>query len=170
MINIAKLKYTNPEQTNIDMEVTIDEGTANQYVKAGDVIPFHYVPGDNSPVALAVRDALPQYGGQIGAYTPPPPPPEVFKTLSDVQLFTQLATGGYINNEEALAAVSSGDLPALFINALNNIGGKDKFQMQIKLQGATTFAWGSDLAKFVQTAMAAGDEDFKQFWRAASAL
>jgi hypothetical protein len=57
-MQIANLKYADSTNTFINMDVTLDEATANQFHSAGETIPFTYHPGDNWPVAVAVRELL----------------------------------------------------------------------------------------------------------------
>src|SRR4029077_3015593 len=69
IIDMTNMRYTNPEETHIDMMVLI-EGEAAAH-------PFHYMPdADDAPVTLAIKDILD--GGAeypIEPYVPPDSPP-----------------------------------------------------------------------------------------------
>jgi hypothetical protein len=73
-MQIANLKYADPTNTLINMDVTLDEATANQFHADGKMIPYTYRPGDNCPINLAIGNLLPQGGYTIAAYVAPPSP------------------------------------------------------------------------------------------------
>jgi hypothetical protein len=73
-MQLANLKYSNPSNTAINMDVTLDEATANQFHAAGETIPYTYVAGDTAPVNVAIGLLLAHGGYAIAAYAAPPPP------------------------------------------------------------------------------------------------
>jgi hypothetical protein len=71
-ITLTNLRYTNPEQSHIEMTVQLDEGEPFPY--DGTPIAFHYVPADGERMSVAVREELANGSYDIAPYEPPPPP------------------------------------------------------------------------------------------------
>lgn len=61
-ITIANLRYSDPTNTLIDMDVSgvVDDAT----------IPFTYMPGDTAPVSVAVKKILDGAQFEIKPYVP----------------------------------------------------------------------------------------------------
>jgi hypothetical protein len=55
-ITLSDLRHTNPEHTNIELTVALDLGQPFPF--DGTPIPFHYVPGDDAPFTLAIKNEL----------------------------------------------------------------------------------------------------------------
>jgi hypothetical protein len=74
-IALTNLRYSNPEQTNIELMVSLNTG--GQFPFDGTIIPFHYVPHDTEPFTLAIKDELAKGTYTIAPYVPPtkPAPP-----------------------------------------------------------------------------------------------
>ena len=63
---LTNLRYTNADQTCIVMDVQIDG-----HPILSSPHSFHYVPWDNEPVSLAVREALASGAHTIAPYVAP---------------------------------------------------------------------------------------------------
>jgi hypothetical protein len=63
---LTNLRYTNTENTTIEMVVQIDG-----HPVLNTPHPFHYVPWDSEPVAQAVKAALASGTYTIAPYVPP---------------------------------------------------------------------------------------------------
>lgn len=100
MITIANLKYIDPANTLIDMDVTRD----------GETFPFTYSPSDPASTAAEVRDLLALGGYQIAAYAAPSP--LVPSTILLEQFLIGLARNGVITVAEAIAWARGGTPPA----------------------------------------------------------
>ena len=97
-----------------------------------------------------------------------PPPPDI----SDRQFFQILAMHGLITQEEALAAVKTGEIPALFRTYVDHIDDpQEQFAVRMLLSGATTFErrhplidrLGDELLKLTP-------KDIDDLWREAAGL
>lgn len=64
------------------------------------------------------------------------PPPSV---TSDRQFFQQLAVQGTITQDEAIAAVATGTLPASMVALVNSLPLDQQFSANMLLKGATSF-------------------------------
>lgn len=65
--------------------------------------------------------------------------PSIPESLSKRQFYTQLALMGVISQSEALAVITSGDLPAAMETYISGIPEEDKFSTRMLLAGATSF-------------------------------
>jgi hypothetical protein len=65
-ITLTNLRHTNPEHTNIELTVSLDTG--GPFPFDGTPIPFHYVPFDDAPFTLAIKDELAKGGYTIDPY------------------------------------------------------------------------------------------------------
>jgi hypothetical protein len=74
-IALTNLRYSNGEQTNIELTVAYDIGRAFPY--DGTPIPFNYVPSDDAPFTIAIKAELANGNYTIAPYVPPaaPQPP-----------------------------------------------------------------------------------------------
>jgi hypothetical protein len=104
------------------------------------------MPGFPNPVILPNGDAV--YGanqiGQFGDWTMrewmmDAPAPTVPASISDRQFAQGLAHNGLITNDEALAWVSTGTLPAAFVAFIESLPVEQQFDVKIVLVGATQF-------------------------------
>jgi hypothetical protein len=80
IIDITDMRYTNAEQTNIDMiiyyEGYVDDEGNNK------PLPFHYVATDTEPMTLAVKDVLEGGPYPIAPYEDANSPPDAAGTSS----------------------------------------------------------------------------------------
>lgn len=99
--------------------------------------------------------------------TLPPPVPD---TISDRQFFQQLAVAGIITEDEALAAVKTGTLPASLQALVDAMPDGSKFNAEMLLSGATTFQRNHPLTTTLGSAMGFTSEQIDDLFRAASVL
>lgn len=107
-------------------------------------------------------------GGVPDAYVPPAAP--VPDTISDRQFFQQLAIAGIISQEEALAAVKTGDIPAALSGFIAALDDAARFNAEMLLSGATIFARNHPLTDAIAAAQGMKPEQVDDFFRAAAAL
>jgi hypothetical protein len=167
-MQIANLKYADPTSTLIDLDVTLDEATANEYHAAGETIPYTYHPGDTWPVNVAIGELLAQGGYTIAPYVAPPAP--VPARVSDRQFFQQLAIEGAITQAQALAAVKTGEMPPALLAIINAMPQADQFNALMLLSGATTFERAHPMTAAIAAATGRTVEQTDDFFRAAALL
>lgn len=97
----------------------------------------------------------------------PEPPPEV---ISDRQFFQRLANMSIITEDEALAAVQVGAIPAAMLAIINLMPEASRFAVKMLVAGATDFHRShEDVASFL-AAMNWTDAQRDQLWRDAAKL
>lgn len=116
-----------------------------------------------------------EIGGTIvgDVFTPPTRPPSVpyvQEIITDVQFFTALAHAGNITQDEAIAAVATGTIPATILAAVNALPADQKFVAQMKISGQTTFARRSPIVAALGASLGWTSEQIDGLWRAAAAL
>ncbi len=115
-----------------------------------------------------VRDMTPEEQAialAVGVEPPPPPPPPVPASISDRQFFQGLALNGVITQDEALAAVKTGDLPALIAAYVAELPDAEKFSAEILLSGATVFERAHPFTSRFGVAMGWTEAQLDEFWR-----
>ena len=109
-----------------------------------------------------------------GVFTPKPEDPvpnPVPQTISDRQFFQQLAIMQIITQEEALAAVKTGAIPAALQSIVDTIvDDQTRFNVEMILSGATTFERSHPLTNNIGTAYGMTSEQMDDFFRAAYVL
>lgn len=111
------------------------------------------------------------YDGET--FTPPPADPilePVPQFISDRQFAQQLAKLGLIANEEALAWVKAGVVPAAFDAFVQSLPEAQQFDAEMLLSGATQFDRYHQLTETFGAARGMTSEQIDDLWRAASAL
>lgn len=100
----------------------------------------------------------------------PVPPPPVPSEISDRQFFQQLAIEGIITQDEALAAVQTGTIPAVLQKIVDQMADDQKFGAKMILSGATIFQFNHPMT--IGIAMAYGWDEARRgaFFTAAGAL
>lgn len=99
------------------------------------------------------------------------PPSPVPMEISDRQFFQQAALAGFITEEEALAAVQTGSVPAAMQAIVDGIARMaDRFSAQMILSGATTFRRDHPLTSAIGSALGKTDAEIDEFFRAAALL
>ena len=92
------------------------------------------------------------------------------QTISDRQFFQQLAIAKVISQEEALAAVKTGDIPAALSGFIAALDDAARFNAEMLLSGATIFARNHPLTDAIAAAQGMKPEQVDDFFRAAAAL
>lgn len=108
-----------------------------------------------------------------GVYTPrpvPPPPPPKPSSISDRQFFQQLAVQGVITQDEALAAVRTGAIPAALQHLIDGLPSDQQFGATMILSGATTFERNHPLTIAIGAAYGWQAEQVDALFRAAAVL
>ncbi len=108
--------------------------------------------------------------GEVVIHTPPTPPEPVPPIISDRQFAQQLAKMGLITNEEALAWVRAGVVPAAFDAFVQSLPEAQQFDAEMLLSGATQFDRDHQLTETFGAARGMTPEQIDQLWRDAAAL
>jgi hypothetical protein len=108
--------------------------------------------------------------GKVVVYEPPTPKEPVPPTISDRQFFQQLAVMGLITENEALAYVQTGTLPAAFLSFIDQLPADQRFDAKMKLTGANSFDRNNPLVNEFAGMYGMASADVDNLWRAASTL
>lgn len=92
------------------------------------------------------------------------------QTISDRQFFQQLAIAGVISQEEALAAVKTGDIPAALSGFIAALDDAARFSAEMLLSGATVFQRNHPLTNAVAMAQGMTADQVDEFFRQAAKL
>jgi hypothetical protein len=95
------------------------------------------IPNDACNVDRVAYDAWIKMGGVPAPYVEPAP--AVPASISDRQFFQQLAVQGVITQDEALAAVKTGEIPPAIKQAVESLPPGQQFEATMIISGATTF-------------------------------
>ena len=109
-------------------------------------------------------------GNEPDPYEPPVVVEPVPDTISDRQFFQQLAIAGVISQEEALAAVKTGDIPAALSGFIAALDDAARFNAEMLLSGATLFQRNHPLTDAIAAAQGMKPDQVDDFFRAAAAL
>lgn len=140
--------------------------------------PTSWAPPEGCTI-IVEQDGAPVYeiGGTLvgGVYNPPPPmpaplPPPVLGFISDRQFFQQLAVQGVITNDEALAAVKTGTIPAALQGLINALPADQQFAATMLVAGATTFDRNHPLTLTIGQAFGWSSDQMDTLWIAAAEL
>lgn len=144
----------------------VDPHTWISYSIDGSGTPASMVRGqpvDASPAQLVAMGLTVQPDP-----TPAPPgPPDI---ISDRQFFQQLALQGVITNAEALAAVTTGTIPAALAAVVNALPSAQQFNAQMLICGSTTFSRSNPMTETLRQAMGWTSAQTDALWLAASQL
>jgi hypothetical protein len=125
---------------------------------------------------IAVASAMAQIGHvyRDGDFVDPTPaqttPPSVPQVISDRQFFQVLAMRGAISEQEAIAAVATGTIPAAMEMFVESLPQEQQFPARMLLQGAIEFRRAHPLVKTFGAGMGWSKADIDQLWRDGSAL
>ncbi|TNC14935.1 hypothetical protein FF100_04995 [Methylobacterium terricola] len=97
-------------------------------------------------------------------------PPPALPAVSDRQFFQALAQAGTISQDEALAAVMTGVLPARIEAAVAGLPEAEQFAARMLLSGATTFDRHHPMVAQLGAALGYDDAALDALWAAAAAL
>lgn len=126
-----------------------------------------------SGAKLASATDTPEWWPAVLAHGPAPftPPPAPVLDISDRQFFQALANAAIITPAEALAAVKTGDVPAVLQAIVDTIADAgERFATQMILSGATTFSRAHPLTEAVRLARGMSVAECDDFFRAAALL
>lgn len=99
---------------------------------------------------------------------PPTPPLPVPSSVTDRQFFHELAVRGLITEDEALDAVATGALPAVFKAAVDALPADQQFAAKMLLKGATTFERAHPFTEMLRTIMGISSEAVDDLFRSAA--
>ncbi|QCO05437.1 hypothetical protein [Azospirillum argentinense] len=153
----SRLCFFPDDEVYTDLPADLVEATPEEYAAflAGPVLGLVLAVGDDGrPVMVA----------------PPPPPAPVPPVISDRQFFQALAMDGYITTAEALAAVRTGDLPAVLADLLDHMDGDERFGAEMLLSGATEFRRDHAMTIVIGEARGLTPAEVDDFFRRAAAL
>jgi hypothetical protein len=108
--------------------------------------------------------------GEVVEYIPTPAPEPVPTIISDRQFFQQLAIMGLITENEALAYVQTGTLPAAFLSFIDQLPADQRFDAKMKLTGANSFHRDNPLVNEFAAMYGMSSEHVDDLWRAAATL
>jgi len=98
---------------------------------------------------------------------PPAPAPDI---ISDRQFFQQLAIIGVISQQEALAAVATGAIPAAMAALVEQLPDEQQFPTRMLISGATVFERSHPVAALIGGLYGWTSPQVDALWRDASAL
>lgn len=138
-----------------------------------DDVPERAPPGfPDGYIAIASEAVSPGWILRDGALVDPAPPAPslVPQTISDRQFFQQLAVQGIITQDEALAAIGPGTLPAALGALVSNLPAEQQFPASMLLKGAVQFERQHPMVAVLGQAFGWTSDQIDDLWRAASRL
>lgn len=101
---------------------------------------------------------------------PEPPSAPAPETISDRQFFQQLAIAGLITEQEALAAVKTGEIPQALQTLIARLPPDRRFAAEMLLSGATSFERNHAMTKAFADGLGWSEEQIGALWSAAASL
>ena len=132
-------------------------------VAIGDKAYKAWLALGNAPTRIASMDELKDVLIAAGVINVP-------QTISDRQFFQQLAIAKVISQEEALAAVKTGDIPSALSGFIAALPDAARFNAEMLLSGATVFQRDHPLTNAVATAQGMTADQVDEFFRQAAKL
>jgi len=132
-------------------------------VGTGDKAYKAWLAQGNAPTRIATMDELKDVLIAAGVIDVP-------QTISDRQFFQQLAIAKVISQEEALAAVKTGDIPAALSGFIAALDDAARFNAEMLLSGATVFQRNHPLTNAVAMAQGMTADQVDEFFRQAAKL
>lgn len=108
--------------------------------------------------------------GNVPDPEPPPLPPLPPSEISDRQFFQALAQAGEITQNEALAAVGTGTIPARMADAIAALPEEYQFPARMMVTGAVVYRRDSPMVAMLQQALGWTDEQTDELWQLAANL
>lgn len=118
--------------------------------------------------ARDIYDDLVATGVVVEPYAPPAPLVPV--AISDRQFFQQLAVMGAITQDEAIAAVATGTIPATLDGFVATLPQEQQFAARMLLKGATVFERNHPMTQLLAQGMGWTAEQLDALWTAAAVL
>jgi hypothetical protein len=111
-------------------------------------------------------------GGVPDPFTPfgLPPPPEFPNEISDRQFYQALAQAGEITEDEALAAVGVGAIPARMMDAIALLPAEQQFPARMLASGNVIFRRDSPMVAMLQHNLGWTDAQTDGLWKLAASL
>ncbi|QCN96675.1 hypothetical protein D3093_15150 (plasmid) [Azospirillum argentinense] len=109
-------------------------------------------------------------GNMATPFEPPAASTPVPASISDRQFFQQMAVDGYISQAEALAAVKTGNVPAILLALIADMPSGERFAAEMLLSGATTYERAHPLSVAIGEARGLTPEEVDAFFQAAAKL
>ena len=132
-------------------------------VAIGDKAYKTWLAQGNVPTRIASMDELKDVLIAAGVINVP-------QTISDRQFFQQLAIAKVISQEEALAAVKTGDIPSALSGFIAALPDAARFNAEMLLSGATVFQRNHPLTNAVAMAQGMTADQVDEFFRQAAKL
>ncbi|MDI7864285.1 hypothetical protein MRS76_20305 [Rhizobiaceae bacterium n13] len=143
-------------------------------VESGEVVNVILAEQPNDFGAIPCSDEVCiGWGYQAGefvspaAVVPPPPIPEI---ISDRQFFQELAIRQVITEDEALAAVATGTIPAAMLALIASLPTSEQFSAKMLIAGATTFYRAHPVASLIGDLYGWDSVQIDGLWRDAALL
>lgn len=108
--------------------------------------------------------------GAVVSYQPPPPFMLFPTIITDRQFFQQLALMGVITQDEALAAVKTGAIPAALQAFIDGMPADQKFTAEMLVSGAVSFDRNHPMTLALAAGMGWTSQQVDDLWRAAAQL
>jgi hypothetical protein len=111
-------------------------------------------------------------GGVADPYLIPgiPQPPEFPNEISDRQFFQALAQAGEITQDEALAAVGTGAIPARMADAIALLPEEQQFPARMLVSGNVVYRRDSPMVAMLQQNLGWTDQQTDGLWKLAASL
>ena len=132
-------------------------------IAIGDKAYKTWLAQGNVPTRIASMDELKDVLIAAGVINVP-------QTISDRQFFQQLAIAKVISQEEALAAVKTGDIPSALSGFIAALPDAARFNAEMLLSGATLFQRAHPLTDAIAAAQGMTPEQVDEFFRQAAKL
>lgn len=128
----------------------------------------HAIPDDMGNRHRQTIAAWEAAGNTIAPYLPPPP--LVPATITPSQLFLQLAASGFITGAEALAAATTGTVPATVDALFTALPDDEELAARVRWARMTVCLRSDPLVAALAASNSLTEEQVDDFFRAASAL
>jgi hypothetical protein len=99
-----------------------------------------------------------------------PPLPEFPNEISDRQFFQALAQAGEITQDEALAAVGTGTIPARMMDAIALLPEEQQFPARMLVSGNVVYRRDSPMVAMLQQTLGWTDQQTDDLWKLAASL